>query len=1049
MKTTQKTPIQGLCILEQLNKEYPLDKSIMDSLLNAYIKLGYHDMALNMICHNNDNNDEANILNAWVAHKKDHIDDERHIWDKIINGDYLPQVHAKINRFISKMHGKLQLQSTDIPLFCVQRNEMLRLPVFLDYYRDLGVTKFIFIDNNSDDGSFEFLMDQPDCYVYWTDDSYLQSAHGLTWLNYLINETDILHINQWYLIADVDELLVYPDCENRKLPILINYLNQEKSEAVASFMLDMYADNLLGYDDNNFINEHVYFYNNYCTYYQASSPYIAKAGGIRIYLYSEYNDACVKTALFKKLNRKSYLLSSTHQTTPYKVSKITTAFKHYKFVDLKNVAKNEIQRKQHSGGGSRYRQYHNYFQNDDKPINFSTLDKTTKYENSQQLIDLNLIQTTDEWTNFNQQKLSKMSGIKILENLYKYYPTDKTVIISLIKAYITTKQYEKALNLSIHHEIHDNTINNFINWYHITKKDSNINENFYNLFQPNFGIYQDKEVDLIRQNQVANQWRILIDAYFNNKLEKFDIQPKKQFSHQKIFWQYWGQGLNDDDLPEVVQMCFRSVDTYKDDYIVIRLDDNLIHEYIDLPDFVYSKRNNPQFTHSHFADLLRLALLNAYGGIWLDARILLTDSIPDNIKHKEFFMFQRNKNTPIQQQKFYYNYNYFYFNWNKSHHVNVMNGVIVSKKFNKINNTCMNLLLNYWKTQNCVPHYFFFQILFDVLSKEYLVEDMDKEIIDDIKPHLLQFVIHEKYDETQFINITNQTSIHSLSSSTSNGNTFYNVLWHKFSPPQYQNYNQEISIVTAFFDIGRNFWTKHVRTTDKYLAYFANLAKLDNEMIIFTTIEYQETILSLRENRPTKIIIFDFANNFIDYRNSVAIIQSSESFKNKINPLMSNNPEYTSADYVVLNNVKSFFVLKAIQEEYISNDMVAWIDFGCCRDNKTLQGIQKWEYTFDKDKMNLFSVNYDYHNLMTEDDVLNCIYNNWVTLIGTYSVATKNIWGKYNQLMTQTQHQLLDNNIIDDDQGVMLMCWFKNKDFFKINYLGYNQWFSMFQKFSN
>lgn len=398
-----KTPQQGLTILEQLYQKYPMHHGIQHNLINAYIKFGSHDKAIAMI--NNLSSHNNKRFNAWLEHKNRNIDNEREIWQDILNNGYHTQIHVKINNFILKTEQP-KLKVTDIPLFCVQRNEMTRLPAFLAYYRDLGVSKFIFIDNNSDDGSLEFLLEQPDCYVFWTDDGYLQSAHGLTWLNYLINETDILHLNQWYMIADVDEFLVYPDCENKKLPILIDYLNQEGSEAVASFMLDMYADNLLGYDDNNFIKEHIYFYNNYQTFYQIESPYIKITGGIRHYLFSESTDYYVKTALFKKINYKSYLLSSTHQTTPYKVSQITTAFKHYKFVDLKEIAKKEIQRKQH--GGSRYRHYHNHLQNDGQTINFLALDKTTKYENSQQLVKLNLIQSPNNWYDFKVTTLHKV-----------------------------------------------------------------------------------------------------------------------------------------------------------------------------------------------------------------------------------------------------------------------------------------------------------------------------------------------------------------------------------------------------------------------------------------------------------------------------------------------------------------------------------------------------------------------------------------------------------------------------------------------------------------
>lgn len=111
----------------------------------------------------------------------------------------------------------------------------------MDYYRKLGVTKFFFTDNNSDDGSFEYLLAQPDCYVFWTKDSHLQAGAGMVWNQYLIQKYVL--DNQWYLVIDADELLVYPNCETFLLPTLIDYLNQENYDAVASYVLDMFPKN--------------------------------------------------------------------------------------------------------------------------------------------------------------------------------------------------------------------------------------------------------------------------------------------------------------------------------------------------------------------------------------------------------------------------------------------------------------------------------------------------------------------------------------------------------------------------------------------------------------------------------------------------------------------------------------------------------------------------------------------------------------------------------------------------------------------------------------
>ena len=41
-----------------------------------------------------------------------------------------------------------QIRPDDLLLFCTQRNEGVRLPYFLDYYREMGIGHFFFVDND-------------------------------------------------------------------------------------------------------------------------------------------------------------------------------------------------------------------------------------------------------------------------------------------------------------------------------------------------------------------------------------------------------------------------------------------------------------------------------------------------------------------------------------------------------------------------------------------------------------------------------------------------------------------------------------------------------------------------------------------------------------------------------------------------------------------------------------------------------------------------------------------------------------------------------------
>ena len=65
------------------------------------------------------------------------------------------------------------------------RNEIIRLPYFLEYYRKLGVAHFLIVDNDSDDGTGEYLADQPDVSLWHTTHSYKLSRFGVDWLTWL------------------------------------------------------------------------------------------------------------------------------------------------------------------------------------------------------------------------------------------------------------------------------------------------------------------------------------------------------------------------------------------------------------------------------------------------------------------------------------------------------------------------------------------------------------------------------------------------------------------------------------------------------------------------------------------------------------------------------------------------------------------------------------------------------------------------------------------------------------------------------------------------
>ncbi len=261
----------------------------------------------------------------------------------------------------------------------------------------------------------------------------------------------------------------------------------------------------------------------------------------------------------------------------------------------------------------------------------------------------------------------------------------------------------------------------------------------------------------------------------------------------------------------------------------------------------------------------------------------------------------------------------------------------------------------------------------------------------------------------------------------------------------------DISIVTAFFDIGRgnideNYPTYLKRTTETYFEYFSNLSELENEMIVFTSKEFKNKILEIRVGKPTKIILVDLKKKFKSQLKVIKKIQESEEFKNKIKKEMILNIEYWSPEYVLVNNLKGYFVNQAIKNKLVSNDLVAWIDFGYVREKSTLNNVKIWRYNFDKNKIHFFKIRKHYI-LNKIEDVHRAIFNNEVYIIGGSIVGSRDKWNEFYKILRKNQNELLMQNIVDDDQGLYMMTIFKKPKLFKLNYLGKDNWFYLFKRY--
>ena len=261
------------------------------------------------------------------------------------------------------------------------------------------------------------------------------------------------------------------------------------------------------------------------------------------------------------------------------------------------------------------------------------------------------------------------------------------------------------------------------------------------------------------QKMVGEDWDRVLKEYFKNKIETEQIKPKKTFNNEKIIWQFWGQGWDFEKLPDVVKISYKSVEKYKKDYEIIHLDMNNINDYLEIPAYILKKVEDKKMGFAHFTDIIRLALLYNYGGVWIDATILLTDYLPQEYFEMDYFMFQRDDN--LENKKDWEDYDDFYFSWNNEMKVRVLNSIIFAKKNNEIIKTLLDMLLIFWEHNDLVPNYFFFQVLYTELIENYYKKKQCK-IVSDTLTHELIRVWFDKFSQEKLDEITKRNNVHKL-----------------------------------------------------------------------------------------------------------------------------------------------------------------------------------------------------------------------------------------------------------------------------------------------
>lgn len=258
-----------------------------------------------------------------------------------------------------------------------------------------------------------------------------------------------------------------------------------------------------------------------------------------------------------------------------------------------------------------------------------------------------------------------------------------------------------------------------------------------------------------------------LEKKYRDRLIAFDRDWNDDLPREQgdTIWLCWFQGI--EHAPDLVKKCVESVREHIPGKRIVVITQDNIKEYVQFPDYIWEKWKSGSITHTHMTDLLRLELLINYGGMWLDATVLCTDSnIPEFYFDSDLFLYQSLKPGRDGKSKY------------------ISSWLMSARTNNKVLMATRHLCYEYWKTNDALVDYF---LLHDFMSivLEYYKDAWDAVIPrDNATPHVLLLRLFTPFDQRMWQAIRQQTPFHKLTYKFSQAqadekDTFYDVLFRQ------------------------------------------------------------------------------------------------------------------------------------------------------------------------------------------------------------------------------------------------------------------------------
>lgn len=204
----------------------------------------------------------------------------------------------------------------------------------------------------------------------------------------------------------------------------------------------------------------------------------------------------------------------------------------------------------------------------------------------------------------------------------------------------------------------------------------------------------------IRKKVILKLEDIALDYEIKKILKSIEIPKQPQTGQNgtpKIIWQFWYQGFN--QAPPIVKCCLLNTQKFAEQYgyRYVLLEESNLSYYLDLNPII-RKKLNKGFTITSLSDLIRGKLLYLFGGIWLDATLLITGDFDSILQQSNRILYVRSELSDQKERVKFHEFDPIYFNWNKSSRIKWLNSIIKAPQYDPLFFLLDKLLTHYWLT---------------------------------------------------------------------------------------------------------------------------------------------------------------------------------------------------------------------------------------------------------------------------------------------------------------------------------------------------------------